>query len=144
MFLVLRGTTFIIISWNDLKFLHTSILVVLFQSTCSDILNYVHQQVSYLFDFILIHSNDTCYVFKYCKSLLRYISRHRGADLQKAKGQLPQTTETVTHASASTATDAGVPAKQTRMLPMVKTLTDGAYNYYYHISHFDSNNTHIL
>ena len=27
--------------------------------------------------------------------------------------------ETVTHASASTATDAGVPAKQTRMLPMV-------------------------
>jgi len=28
-------------------------------------------------------------------------------------------TETVTHASASTATDAGVPAKQTRMPPMV-------------------------
>ena len=40
----------------NLKFLH--ILVVSFQFTYSNILNYTHQQVPYLFDFIVIHPND--------------------------------------------------------------------------------------
>ena len=38
-------------------------LLVSFQFTYSNILNYTHQQVPYLFDFIVIHSND---ISKFC------------------------------------------------------------------------------
>ena len=58
---VVRCSLYILL-WNNLKFLH--ILVVSFQFTYSNTLNYTHQQVPYLFDFIVIHSND--YDFK-CK-----------------------------------------------------------------------------
>ena len=61
--------------WNRLKFI--DILVILFQFTYSGILNYTHQQMPYLLDFILVHSNDdvkVLHVMILNKSWLRYIN----------------------------------------------------------------------